>query len=175
MQYYILLWICLKILKATLWDLFPSLFTASAPLLKALSVPQESTPRGLIEMQVLRPHSPNDFMHHHYAFIYVFFVRVCSVVSDSLQSHGLLPTRLLCPWDSPGKDAEVGCHAVLQRSFPTQGLDPHLFRLLHLQAGSLPLHHLGSPPVLQKTPKLWMPTIPHSILCLYRALPGTDT
>ena len=28
---------------------------------------------------------------------------------------------------------------------PTQGLDPHLLCLLHLQAGSLPLHHLGSP------------------------------
>ena len=27
----------------------------------------------------------------------------CSVVSDSLWSHGLQPTRLLCPWDFPGK------------------------------------------------------------------------
>ena len=50
MQYYILLRICLKILKTTLWDLFPSLFTASARLLKARSVSQESTPQGLIEM-----------------------------------------------------------------------------------------------------------------------------
>ena len=30
-----------------------------------------------------------------------------SVVSDSLQSHGLQPTRLPCPWDSPGKNTGV--------------------------------------------------------------------
>ena len=92
---------------------------------------------------------------------------------DSLQSYGLLPTRFLCPWDSPGKDTGVGCHALLQGSYPTQGLNPYLFGLLHLHAGSLPLHHLGSPPVLQQTPKFWMPAIPHSVLSLYPALPGT--
>ena len=37
----------------------------------------------------------------------------CSVVSDSLQPHGLQPTRLLCPWDFPGKSAGVGCHCLL--------------------------------------------------------------
>ena len=34
----------------------------------------------------------------------------CSVVSDSLQPHGLQPTRLLRPWEFPGKGAGVGCH-----------------------------------------------------------------
>ena len=34
----------------------------------------------------------------------------CHVMSDSLQHHGLRPTRLLCPWDFPGKDTGVGCH-----------------------------------------------------------------
>ena len=33
-----------------------------------------------------------------------------SVVSDSLQPHGLQPIRLLCPWDSTGKNTGVGCH-----------------------------------------------------------------
>ena len=33
-----------------------------------------------------------------------------SVVSDSLRPHGLQPTRLLHPWDSPGKNTGVGCH-----------------------------------------------------------------
>ena len=33
-----------------------------------------------------------------------------SVMSNSLQPHGLYPTRLLCPWDSPGKNTGVGCH-----------------------------------------------------------------
>ena len=31
-------------------------------------------------------------------------------MSDSLWPHGLSPTSLLCPWDSPGKDTGVGCH-----------------------------------------------------------------
>ena len=33
-----------------------------------------------------------------------------SVVSDSLQPPGLQPARLLCPWDSPGKNTGVGFH-----------------------------------------------------------------
>ena len=37
----------------------------------------------------------------------------CSVVSDSLLPHGLQPTRLLCPWDFPGKITGVGCHHLL--------------------------------------------------------------
>ena len=32
-----------------------------------------------------------------------------------------LPARLLCPWDSPGQNTGVGCHALLQGIFPTQG------------------------------------------------------
>ena len=42
------------------------------------------------------------------------------------------PTRLLRPWDSPGKSTEVGCHALLQGIFLTQGLTPHLLCLLHV-------------------------------------------
>ena len=37
-----------------------------------------------------------------------------SVVSDSLRPHGLQPTRLLCPWDFPGKSTGVGCHCLLR-------------------------------------------------------------
>ena len=44
----------------------------------------------------------------------------CSVVSDSLRLHGLQPTRLFCPQNSPGKNTGMGCHALLQRFFPTQ-------------------------------------------------------
>ena len=36
-----------------------------------------------------------------------------SVVSDSVRSHGLQPTNLLCPWDFPGKSTGVGCHRLL--------------------------------------------------------------
>ena len=66
-------------------------------------------------------------------------------MSNSLWPHGLLPTRLLCPWDSPGKNTGVGCHSLLQGIFPTQGLNQHLLYLLHWQADSLPLLYLGSP------------------------------
>ena len=55
----------------------------------------------------------------------------CSGVSNSFQPHGLSPTRLLCPWDSPGKITRVGCHVLLQGMFPTQGLNPCLLHLLH--------------------------------------------
>ena len=37
-----------------------------------------------------------------------------SVVSDSLRPNALQPTRLLCPWDFPGKSTRVGCHCLLQ-------------------------------------------------------------
>ena len=70
---------------------------------------------------------------------------VCSVVSNSLQPHGLKPSSLLCPWNFPGKNTRVGCHFLLQGVFPTQGLNPCLLCLLHWQVGSLPLCHLGSP------------------------------
>ena len=54
-----------------------------------------------------------------------------SVVSDSLRPHGLQPTRLICPWDSPGKNTGVSCHFFLQKIFPDQGLN---LCLLHWQA-----------------------------------------
>ena len=42
-------------------------------------------------------------------------------MSDSLQPYGLLIARLLSPWDSSGKKTGVGCHALLQGIFLTQG------------------------------------------------------
>ena len=39
---------------------------------------------------------------------------VASVVSDSVGPHRRQPTRLPCPWDSPGKNTGVGCHFLLQ-------------------------------------------------------------
>ena len=36
-----------------------------------------------------------------------------SVVSDSQRPHELQPTRLLCPWDFPGKRTGVSCHCLL--------------------------------------------------------------
>ena len=39
---------------------------------------------------------------------------VTSVVSDSVRPHRQQPTRLPCPWDSPGKNTGLGCHFLLQ-------------------------------------------------------------
>ena len=76
-----------------------------------------------------------------------YYTRVCSllcpvasVMSNSLQPHRLQSVRLLCPWDSPGKNTGVGCHALLQGIFLTQGLHPHV-HLLHCRLIFLPLRH----------------------------------
>ena len=45
----------------------------------------------------------------------------CSVVSDSLWSHGLYS-----PWNSPGQNPGVACLSLLQGIFPTQGSNPGL-------------------------------------------------
>ena len=66
-------------------------------------------------------------------------------MSDAVQPYELHPARLLCPWDSPGKNTGVGCHALLQGISRTHGSNPCLFCLLHWQAGSLPLMPPGNP------------------------------
>ena len=71
----------------------------------------------------------------------------CSVMSDSLQLHGLYPITVLCPWDSPGKNTGVGCHSLLQGNFPTQGLNPHL---LHCRQILYRLSYQGNPSILLK-------------------------
>ena len=35
-------------------------------------------------------------------------------MSDSVRPHRPLPTRLPCPWDSPGKNTGMGCHFLVQ-------------------------------------------------------------
>ena len=55
-----------------------------------------------------------------------------------MQPHGLYPTKLLCPWDFPGKNTVVGCHFLLQGIFPTQRSNPDL------PPGRLILYHWAS-------------------------------
>ena len=76
----------------------------------------------------------------------------CSPQPVSMLSRGQL---FGTPWtvahqtslsmEFPGKNTGVGCHALLQGIFPTQGLNPHLLCPLHWQAGSLPLALAGKP------------------------------
>ena len=65
-----------------------------------------------------------------------------SVVSDSVRPYGLQPTRLLCPWDSPGKNTRIGCSALLQGIFQIQRWNPGL---LHCSQILYHLSHQGSP------------------------------
>ena len=58
--------------------------------------------------------------------LFLIILCACSVVSDSLQPYGLLPVRVLHPWDFSSKNTGVGCHFLLQRIFPAQGLNLHL-------------------------------------------------
>ena len=62
-------------------------------------------------------------------------------MSYSLRPHGLQPTRLLCPWNSPGKTTRVGSHSLLQGIFPTQGSN---LGLLHCRQILYHLSHQGS-------------------------------
>ena len=72
------------------------------------------------------------------------YFRCCLVAKSYLTllwPHGLYPTRLLHPWDFPGKTIGVVCHFRLQEIFPTQGLNlglPHcrqtLYRLSHQES-----------------------------------------
>ena len=85
---------------------------------------------------------------------------VTSVVSDSLWPYGSQTSRLLCPWDSPGKNTGVSCHVLFQTIFLIQGSDLHLLCLLHWQAGSLPLAPPGTQyesEVTQLSPTFWDP------------------
>ena len=85
----------------------------------------------------------------------------CSVVSNSLWPHGLRPVRLLCPWNSPGKNTGVGCHSLLQEIFLTQGSNPCLLHcrwiLYHWATWealqwALPINSISKTP----TKKLWV-------------------
>ena len=51
-----------------------------------------------------------------------------SVMSDSLQPHGLWPARLLCQWNSPDQNTRVRSLSLLQGIFSTQESNQGLLR-----------------------------------------------
>ena len=66
---------------------------------------------------LLFPSTPDN--HHSISYIYLHTHCCCcckvpSVVSDSVWPQRRQPTRLPCPWDSPGKNTGVACHFLLQ-------------------------------------------------------------
>ena len=64
-----------------------------------------------------------------------------SVVSNSLRLHALQPARLLCSWNSPGKNTGVDSHSLIQGIFLTQKLNPGL---LHCRQTFYHLSYQGS-------------------------------
>ena len=77
----------------------------------------------------------------------ILHVCVCSV-AQCVQLFVTLWTvahQALWPLNFPGKNTGVGCHFLLQGIFLTQGLNPSLLHVLHLQADSLPLEPPGQP------------------------------
>ena len=70
---------------------------------------------------------------------------VALVISSSVWPYGLQQARLLCPWDSPGKNTGEGCHALFQGIFLTQGSNPGLPHCRQI------LYHLNH----QEAPMLW--------------------
>ena len=81
-------------------------------------------------------------------------------MSNSLQPHGLWPTRLLHPWNFSGKRIGVGCHFLLQGIFLTQGSNSGL---PHCRQTLCHLSHQGSL-VAQSCPNLCDP-----MDCTYQA------
>ena len=77
----------------------------------------------------------------------------CLLYMLLLFSHSVVPTLLRphiahqATWDFTGKNTGVDCHIHLQWIFQMQGSNLHL-RLLHWQADSLPLSHLGRPHII---------------------------
>ena len=59
-------------------------------------------------------------------------------MSDSLQLHGPA-TRLLCPWNVPGKNTGTGCHFLPWGIFLIQELN--LCLLSHLHGGQILYHY----------------------------------
>ena len=78
-------------------------------------------------------------------YIYIFFLltQSCPTLCNPMDCS--CPHRLLCPWDFPGKNTEVGCHFLLQGIFLAQGSKPCFFCLLHFRQILYPLSHQGSP------------------------------
>ena len=91
----------------------------------------------LVEMQIFeKPETLQTLYHACY---------VPSVVSDSCDPLDCSPPGSSVHGDSPGKNTGVGCYALLQGVFPTQGWNLCLLRLQHWQAGPLPLAPPGKP------------------------------
>ena len=71
----------------------------------------------------------------------LYAVLTCPVVSDSLQSHGLYPARLLCPWGFSRQEYQSRLPCPPPGDFPNPGIEPRS----DLLVDSLPTEPPGKP------------------------------
>ena len=122
-----------RVMTQTLWGV-------TCQLLEGQSRSAHPIPSGKSYRQLsflINPLYSSSLKHKTFMCVHAKLRRSCPTLCD--------PNRLFCPWDSPGMNTGVGCHALLQGIFLTQGSNPRLLYLLHWQVGSLPLVPPGDP------------------------------
>ena len=92
--------------------------------------------------------------------VYAQLLQSCLTLYNAMDCSS--PGSFLHLWDSPGKNTGVGCHALLQEIFLTQGLNPCL---LHCRQILYPLSYLGSPKSVWGTLYLTPPLPPEGQNC----------
>ena len=102
-----------------------------------------------LQADSLQPEPPEKlrilFLLHMYNCLpEVLVTQSCPTLWDPMDA------RLLRPWDFRGKSIGVGCHFLLQGTFPTQGLNPGL---LHCRQTLYRLSHQGSTIDIRDTSK----------------------
>ena len=102
---------------------------------------------GRIQLETLRPSfvsDPSDWDYPSRCCCYCCWAaKLCPTLSPP---QWLQPIRLLCPWDSPGKNTKVGCHFLLQGLFLTRDWT-------HIFCSLFTTEHQGSPYVPGRWPK----------------------
>ena len=99
--------------------------------------------------------------------MFILKCKVASVVSSSLQPYVLQPARLLCPWDSPGKNTGVGCHFLLQGLILTEGSNQGLLhcRKIFYCLSHRETLHIQECSSVQSFSRVWLFATPWTAAC----------
>ena len=104
--------------------------------------------QGIRRKKVLKKKYTHTHTHKH-VYIHIYFY-ICLLkerkkvkfTSNSFQPHGLQPSRLLSPWNSPGQNTGAGSHSLLQGIVPIQESNPDFS---HCRQILYQLSYQGSP------------------------------
>ena len=116
---------------------------------------QWSEPHGLQSLNSTEVNSSLWFTNMH-VYMHAKSLQSCLTLCHPMDCSPSGSSQAPVHANSPGRNTGVGCHAILQAFFPTQGPNLHLFQPLHWQVGSLPLtppRKLGFTNKKQKSPK----------------------